>query len=121
MLLDAGQQHVRQRITCLTGVSAAGVEASVDPGLLNRNMVLNNSVVFGSVSANRRHYELAARSLARAEPGWLGDLITREVPIARWADAYARQPDDIKTVLSFCGSYPPACRPRRRRSRPVCR
>jgi len=103
MLIDAGQQHVRQRITCLTGVSAAGVEASVDPGLLNRNMVLNNSVVFGSVSANRRHYELAARSLAQADPGWLGDLITREVPIARWADAYARQPDDIKTVLNFCG------------------
>ena len=32
MLLEAGPQHVRYRITCLTGVSAAGAEANVDPG-----------------------------------------------------------------------------------------
>src|SRR6201994_1735243 len=32
MLLETGPQHVRHRIVCLTGVSAAGVEATVDPG-----------------------------------------------------------------------------------------
>ncbi len=48
MLLDVGPQHVRHRITCLTGVSSAGAESTVDPGLLNRNMVLQNSVLFGS-------------------------------------------------------------------------
>jgi hypothetical protein len=86
---------------CLTGVSAAGVESTVDPGLLNRNMVLQNSVLFGSVNANRHHYELAARALAQAEPRWLAGLITRQVPIGQWADAYTRRPDDIKTVLTF--------------------
>ena len=60
MLLQASPQHVRHRIMCLTGVSAAGAEATVDRGLLNRNMVLQNSVIFGSVNANRYHYELAA-------------------------------------------------------------
>jgi threonine dehydrogenase-like Zn-dependent dehydrogenase len=103
MLFEVGPQHVRHRIICLTGVSAAGSEATVDPGLLNRNMVLQNSVLFGSVNANRRHYELAAQALAQADPGWLADLITRQEPLARWADAYARQPDDIKTVLTFPG------------------
>ncbi len=68
MLLEAGPQHVRHRIICLTGVSAAGAEAAVDPGLLNRNMVLQNSVLFGSVNANRHHYELAAEALAQADP-----------------------------------------------------
>jgi threonine dehydrogenase-like Zn-dependent dehydrogenase len=101
MLLEAGPQHVRHRIICLTGVSAAGVETTVDPGLLNRNMVLQNSVLFGSVNANRHHYELAAQALARADPGWLADLITRQEPLGQWADAYARQPDDIKTILTF--------------------
>jgi len=101
MLLEAGPQHVRHRITCLTGVSPAGSAATVDPGLLNRNMVLQNSVLFGSVNANRHHYELAAAALAQADHGWLADLITRQEPLARWADAYARQPDDIKTVLDF--------------------
>jgi threonine dehydrogenase-like Zn-dependent dehydrogenase len=101
MLFEAGPQHVRHRITCLTGVSAAGAELAIDPGMLNRNMVLQNSVLFGSVNANRDHYELAAQALARADPGWLAGLITREVPLARWEDAYTRKPDDIKTIVSF--------------------
>jgi glucose 1-dehydrogenase len=100
-LLDVGPRHVRHRIVCLTGVSAAGAESVVDPGLLNRNMVLQNSVLFGSVNANRHHYELAAQALAKADPDWLGGLITRQVPVSQWADAYTRRPDDIKTVLTF--------------------
>jgi glucose 1-dehydrogenase len=101
MMLEVGPQHVRHRVMCLTGVSSAGAEFTVDPGLLNRNMVLQNSVLFGSVNANRRHYELAAKALSQADPRWLADLITRQVPIGQWADAYARRPDDIKTVLNF--------------------
>jgi len=101
MLLEVGPQHVRHRILCLTGVSSAGAASTVDPGQLNRNMVLQNSVMFGSVNANRRHYELAAQALAGADRGWLAGLITRQVPITRWAGAYAREPDDIKTVLTF--------------------
>jgi glucose 1-dehydrogenase len=101
MMLDVGPRHVRHRVMCLTGVSSAGAEFTVDPGLLNRNMVLQNSVLFGSVNANRHHYELAAKSLARADPRWLADLITRQVRIGQWADAYTRRPDDIKTVLNF--------------------
>jgi hypothetical protein len=106
MLLEAGPQHVRHRIICLTGVSAAGAEAAVDPGQLNRNMVLQNSVLFGSVNANRHHYGLAAEALAQADPGWLADLITRQVPLGQWADAYTRRPDDIKTILSFADESP---------------
>jgi threonine dehydrogenase-like Zn-dependent dehydrogenase len=102
-LLEVGPLHVRQRIICLTGVSSAGAASTVDPGLLNRNMVLQNSVLFGSVNANRRHYELGAKALAQADPRWLDGLITRRVPIGQWADAYARVPDDIKTVLDFSG------------------
>jgi glucose 1-dehydrogenase len=101
LLLEARQQHPRYRIICLTGVSAVGTESVIDPGLLNRNMVLQNSVLFGSVNANRQHYELAAQALAQADSGWLADLITRQVPLDRWEDAYARGPDDIKTILRF--------------------
>jgi len=106
MLLEAAPQHARHRIICLTGVSAAGAASRVDPGLLNLNMVLHNSVVFGSVNANRHHYELAAEALAKADPDMLTGLVTRQVPISSWPDAYARQPDDIKTVLCFPGASP---------------
>ena len=94
-------RHPRYRIICLTGVSPVGSESIIDPGLLNRNMVLQNSVLFGSVNANRSHYELAAMALTQADPRWLPDMITRRVPLNDWADAYPRQPDDIKTVLEF--------------------
>ena len=63
-------------------------------------------MLFGSVNARRQHYELAARALAQADPGWLAGLITRQVPIDRWGDAYSRRPDDIKTVLTFPDASP---------------
>ena len=69
-------------------------------------MVLQSSVLFGSVNANRHYHELAAQALGQADPGWLAGLITRQVPIGQWADAYTRQPDDIKTVLTFPDGSP---------------
>jgi hypothetical protein len=39
-------------------------------------------------------------------PRWLAGLITRQVPIGQWADAYAPRPDDIKTVLTFPNGSP---------------
>ena len=101
LLFEGGDHHVHNRIVCLTGVSAAGVESNVDAGLLNRRIVLQNGVVFGSVNANRRHYELAANALATADPVWLAGLITRRVSIDHWSDAYIHHPDDIKTTLQF--------------------
>ena len=88
-------------IVCLAGVSAGGNQSRVDLGEVNRRMVLENDVIFGSVNANRRHYAAAVSSLAEADPGWLSRLITRRVPVDRWRDGFTRQPDDVKTVLEF--------------------
>ncbi|MEA2366624.1 MAG: glucose 1-dehydrogenase, partial [Thermoleophilaceae bacterium] len=54
-------------IVCLTGV-ASSRKLSVDVGALNNELVLENDVVFGSVNANRRHFEQAVRSLRDADP-----------------------------------------------------
>ncbi|MPZ13818.1 MAG: alcohol dehydrogenase catalytic domain-containing protein [Chloroflexi bacterium] len=88
-------------IICLTGVSTGGRTLGVDLGALNRDMVLENDVVFGSVNANRRHYEAAVQALARADREWLASLITRRVPLARWSEALQRDPTDVKTVIDF--------------------
>ncbi len=88
-------------VVCLTGVSSGGRTLSVDAGALNREMVLENEVVVGSVNANRRHYEAAAECLRRADAGWLERLITRRARLERFADALERRPDDIKTVIEF--------------------
>jgi threonine dehydrogenase-like Zn-dependent dehydrogenase len=88
-------------IICLAGVTAPGRMAELDIGLLNRTMVLNNEVVFGTVNANRKHYEMAADALAAADKAWLGQLITRRVPLQRWAEALERRSGDIKVIIDF--------------------
>ncbi len=88
-------------IVCLVGVSSAGRKDEFDIGGFNRKLVLDNGVVLGSVNANRRHYENAARALAKASRDWLGALISRQVPLARWQEAFVPQPDDIKVVIDF--------------------
>jgi threonine dehydrogenase-like Zn-dependent dehydrogenase len=87
-------------LICLTGVSAPR-RADFDIGQFNRNMVLNNGVVFGSVNANLRHYQMAAEALARADKAWLSRLITRRVPLARFAEAFDGRKGDIKVVIEF--------------------
>ena len=72
-----------------------------DVGDFNREMVLENIVVFGSVNANLRHYHMAREALAKADPAWLGRLITRRVPLAHWHDAFEKRDDDIKVVITF--------------------
>jgi len=91
----------RNGIVCLTGVSSGGRTIPIDAGALNRELVLENNVVFGSVNANRSHYEQGAAALSRADAGWLDRLITRRVPLTRWADALERRPHDVKTVITF--------------------
>jgi threonine dehydrogenase-like Zn-dependent dehydrogenase len=88
-------------IVCLVGVSSPGQVFQVDIGGFNRTMVLDNDTVFGSVNANRRHYEAAVAALRRADPAWLASLITRRVPVEQWTLALVPQPDDIKVVVDF--------------------
>lgn len=101
VILDAMCKAAPNGIVCLTGVSTGGRTIDFDAGALNRALVLENNVVFGTVNANRRHWELAAEALAAADPDWLGRMISRRVPVAEYADAYRREPDDIKVVVDF--------------------
>lgn len=101
LVIDAMRHLGPNGIACLTGLSSGRRTLPVDAAALNRELVLENNVVFGTVNANRLHYELAAEALARADKAWLEGLITRRVPITRWAEAFERRADDVKTVLSF--------------------
>jgi threonine dehydrogenase-like Zn-dependent dehydrogenase len=101
VVLDAMCKVGPTGVVCLTGVSSGGRTIDFDAGALNRSLVLENNVVFGSVNANRRHWDLAAQSLAQADLAWLDSLITRRVPVAEYADAYTATGDDIKVVLDF--------------------
>jgi threonine dehydrogenase-like Zn-dependent dehydrogenase len=88
-------------ITCLTGVSTPGRTRPVDLGGLNRALVLENNLVFGSVNANRGHWEAAAQALADADTAWLTRLVTRRVGLDDYREAFERDADDVKVVLEL--------------------
>lgn len=101
VVVDVLARTTPDGIVCLTGVSSGGHKLEFDFGQFNRTVVLENHVVFGSVNANRRHYRAAADALARADKRWLSRLITRQVPLTRWREAFERRDGDIKVVLDF--------------------
>ncbi|UUL77532.1 glucose 1-dehydrogenase [Pseudarthrobacter sp. Fe7] len=101
VVLDALKCRAQDAITCLTGVSGTGKQTQVDVGALNREEVLMNGVIFGSVNANRRHYDAGAQALAAADLGWLRRLISRRLPLEDFAEAFKHQPDDVKVVMDL--------------------
>jgi glucose 1-dehydrogenase len=101
LVFDAIAKAGPDGIVCLTGVSSPGRTIPIDAGALNRELVLENCVVFGTVNANRRHYQAAAAALAEADQPWLERLVTRRVPLGRWPDALQRRPDDVKVVIDL--------------------
>lgn len=88
-------------IVCLTGLGGEHSIASFDVATLNQSLVLENRVVFGSVNANRRHYDAAAQALERAQRAWLERLITTRTSLKDWEQAYRRRENDVKTVVVF--------------------
>ncbi|MEV0604094.1 glucose 1-dehydrogenase [Streptomyces sp. NPDC050315] len=101
LVFDAMAGTAAYGIVCLTGVSPTGRQLTIDAGTVNRDLVLENDAVVGSVNANLRHYRQAAEALAAADPGWLERLITRRVPLSRAPEAFTARDDDIKVIITM--------------------
>ncbi|MFD9698586.1 alcohol dehydrogenase catalytic domain-containing protein [Lentzea sp. NPDC059081] len=87
-------------LVCLTGVPSPEV-VPADVGQVNRDLVLRNGIVFGTVNSNVRHYREASAVLDRADDAWLSAMITRRVPLESFAEAFEQRPDDVKVVLEL--------------------
>jgi threonine dehydrogenase-like Zn-dependent dehydrogenase len=103
LVLDAMEHTGRTGIVCLAGLESGARTVELDAAALNRRLVLENDVVFGTVNANRRHYDAAVRALGDADPEWLGRLVSRAVPLDRWHEVLERHDDDVKVVLDLGG------------------
>jgi glucose 1-dehydrogenase len=103
LVIDAMRHNAPGAVVCLTGV-APQRSLRVDVGAINNEVVLENDVIFGSVNANRRHFDQAADALAKADRSWLERLITRRVPLNDWRDALAKGEDDIKVVVEVAAA-----------------
>lgn len=103
VVLDVMTHSAPDSITCLTGISGTGHTMPVDVAALNRDQVLSNDVIFGSVNANRGHYLAAAEALRRADPTWLARMISRRVAVPDYAELFQPRPQDVKVVLEMQG------------------
>lgn len=101
LIVDSMSKLASDGILCLAGVSSKGQTGKLDVGELNRRLVLENCVIFGSVNANRRHWQLAEKALNQGDQDWLSRLISRREPLANWNQVLERKPDDIKVVVQF--------------------
>jgi threonine dehydrogenase-like Zn-dependent dehydrogenase len=104
VISDCLSQLGNDGILCFAGVSSRNQQVSIDLGTINRTMVLENKVVFGSVNANRRHWEMAYESLVKADRNWLKGMISRREPLSNWQKALERHPNDIKVVIEFASN-----------------
>ena len=98
-------------VLCLMGVSTGEKRLEICADCVNMEMVLGNKVVFGSVNANRSHFERAILLLVDIEnrwPGWLARLITRRLTLVDFEEAFRPAPDGIKTVIKIPDRAPTA-------------
>lgn len=101
VVLDALSATGSYGVTCLTGVTSAGRRLAFDVGAANREIVLENDAVIGSVNANLTHYRAGAEILARADATWLDRVVTDRVPLDDAVAAFAGDHGGIKTVLEL--------------------
>jgi threonine dehydrogenase-like Zn-dependent dehydrogenase len=101
VIADSIQTIGSSGIVCLTGVGHGGVVTSTACADIAAAAVLKNTVIVGSVNANKRHWYKAGNLLARADRQWMRRLITRRERPENFAQALERKPDDIKVVIQF--------------------
>lgn len=101
LLMDVLQHTAVDAVTCLTGIHSGGRPLTFDADALNKELVLDNDIVVGSVNAGRPDYAEAAAALARADKDWLARLVTRRVPLERWPEALTKTDADVKVVVDL--------------------
>jgi glucose 1-dehydrogenase len=101
LVVELASRVTQAGMICLIGISSEQHRVPVNVNRINASMVLGNSVVFGTVSAGRRHYEQAVAALARADPAWLDGLISRRIPLSSWQHGLIRQPGDVKVTVDL--------------------
>jgi hypothetical protein len=76
---------------------------TLDGPVLGVDAVLENRVVFGSVSAQRQDWLAGLEALDRARERWqdaLEEVVGLRVPLDRFADAFAHSSGKATLVLS---------------------
>lgn len=101
LVFDIVEMTAPGAVVCLTGMSSGHRNIPTNLDAINKDLVLENVVVFGSVNAAARNYTQAVQALAQADQGWLDRLITRRVSLGSWNDALTKNETDVKVVVDL--------------------
>jgi threonine dehydrogenase-like Zn-dependent dehydrogenase len=89
---------------CLLGIPVGSHTMTINASQLFTRMVLGNQVLFGSVNANRKYFEMGLEDMRKIEnryPGLLKKLITQRLAMADFRKAFELYPDHIKTTVEM--------------------
>lgn len=91
-------------ILCLLSVTGGTKSQPVPTDQINQALVLGNNVVFGSVNANPRHFQLGVNDFVKMEekfPGVLSKVITHRLPWENFKTWFSGEGGGIKTTLEI--------------------
>ncbi len=91
----------------LKGITGGNARIPVPADRINLRMVLGNKVVFESVNANRRYFELGVKHFGEFEERWPGPLsrfITKRLPACRLT-SFARAWKLATNTSRWCSRY----------------
>lgn len=89
-------------VLCVAGLPEGNQRTSIPGDCIGLEMVLENHIIFGTVSSNRGQFErslAAMENLERRFPSFLSRILTGRFRAHRFADAF--QPAAIKNTLVF--------------------
>jgi len=101
IVFDAMQSLNQNGVLILASVTGGDRKTEVPSDKINQQFVLGNRVMFGTVNANREHFELGVKDLALAEAmyaGWLARMLTHPV---KGLENYAQ----VFDILNNAGEY----------------
>lgn len=106
VVFQAMQALAPNAILCLLSVTG-GEQTQAEPTAeINQRLVLGNNVVFGSVNANPRHFQMGVKDFTAIEkkrPGVLAKLITNPLPWTQYKTWFSQRGAGIKTTLEISG------------------
>lgn len=90
-------------ILCFLGLYRE-IQECEDFGKIFSNMVMGNRVALGSVSSNKKHFEMGIRDLleiVKKYPKVMGKLVSRELSPEKSNLAFKSDFEEIKTIINF--------------------
>ncbi|MGH9411552.1 MAG: glucose 1-dehydrogenase [Vicinamibacterales bacterium] len=91
-------------VLCLLSVTGGHAESDEPIDVINQRLVLGNRVVFGSVNANKRHFQHGVEDFVAIEKAWPGALqrmLTDRIPWEQHRRWFTERGSGIKATLEI--------------------